>query len=92
MGAAACSESDVPVQPVYDAGALDGFDVIVMLGDPGRFVFTAPCTPSMYTTRQGSQFPCLVPGVADLPVCNELPVVKHSNLSHARGAGGRRPA
>jgi hypothetical protein len=91
VGAAACSESDVPVQPVYHDGALDGFDVIVMLGDPARFVFTAR-VPIDGHDAAGQSVPCLVPGVADLPVCNELPVVKHSNLSHARGAGGRRPA
>jgi len=91
VGAAACSESDVPVQPVYDAGALDGFDVIVMLGDPGRFVFPLRVPIDVHDAA-GQSIPRLVPGAADLPVCNELPVVKHSNLSHARGAGGRRPA
>ena len=45
------SESDLPVQPVYDATALDGFDPGAALGAPGQFPFTRGVYPSMYTGR-----------------------------------------
>jgi methylmalonyl-CoA mutase N-terminal domain/subunit len=45
------SESDLPVQPVYDATALDGFDPDAALGAPGQFPFTRGVYPSMYTGR-----------------------------------------
>jgi methylmalonyl-CoA mutase N-terminal domain/subunit len=45
------SESGLPVQPVYDATALDGFDPSAALGAPGQFPFTRGVYPSMYTGR-----------------------------------------
>jgi methylmalonyl-CoA mutase, N-terminal domain len=51
VGSAARSESGLPIQPVYDAGALDGFDANAKLGEPGTFPFTRGVYPSMYTGR-----------------------------------------
>jgi methylmalonyl-CoA mutase, N-terminal domain len=48
---AARSESGLPIQPVYGAGAVDGFDARDLLGDPGAFPFTRGVYPSMYTGR-----------------------------------------
>jgi methylmalonyl-CoA mutase, N-terminal domain len=45
------SESDLPIAPVYDQSALDGFDAPERLGSPGRFPFTRGVYPSMYTGR-----------------------------------------
>jgi len=45
------SESGLPVRPVYDAAALDGFDAAEQLGEPGQFPFTRGVYPSMYTGR-----------------------------------------
>ncbi|MDQ5840515.1 MAG: methylmalonyl-CoA mutase family protein [Chloroflexota bacterium] len=47
----ALSESDLPISPVYDQSALDGFDPQEMLGAPGQFPFTRGVYPSMYTGR-----------------------------------------
>jgi methylmalonyl-CoA mutase N-terminal domain/subunit len=51
VSAAAHSESGLPIQPVYDARALEGFDPDAELGHPGRFPFTRGVYPSMYTGR-----------------------------------------
>ncbi|MFD4694360.1 methylmalonyl-CoA mutase family protein [Streptomyces sp. NPDC058463] len=48
MGA---SESDLPIQPLYDGAALNGFDAGARLGAPGQFPFTRGVYPSMYTGR-----------------------------------------
>jgi methylmalonyl-CoA mutase, N-terminal domain len=48
---AARSESGLPIEPVYDAGALGGFDPAAALGAPGGFPFTRGVYPSMYTGR-----------------------------------------
>jgi methylmalonyl-CoA mutase, N-terminal domain len=48
---AARSESGLPVEPVYDAAALGGFDPAAALGAPGEFPFTRGVYPSMYTGR-----------------------------------------
>jgi methylmalonyl-CoA mutase N-terminal domain/subunit len=45
------SESGLPVQPVYDASALAGFDPDAALGAPGQFPFTRGVYPTMYTGR-----------------------------------------
>jgi methylmalonyl-CoA mutase N-terminal domain/subunit len=45
------SESGLPVQPVYDPSALDGFDPGAALGAPGEFPFTRGVYPTMYTGR-----------------------------------------
>jgi methylmalonyl-CoA mutase N-terminal domain/subunit len=45
------SESGFPIEPVYDAGALDGWDAAVRLGQPGEFPYTRGVYPSMYTGR-----------------------------------------
>ena len=45
------SESDLPIAPVYDQLALDGFDAQERLGAPGKFPFTRGVYPSMYTGR-----------------------------------------
>jgi methylmalonyl-CoA mutase N-terminal domain/subunit len=49
MGSA--SESGFPIEPVYDAAALDGWDPSARLGAPGEFPFTRGVYPSMYTGR-----------------------------------------
>nr|WP_030609567.1 methylmalonyl-CoA mutase family protein [Streptomyces fulvoviolaceus] len=51
MGAASRSESDLPIQPLYDGAELDGFDAAAKLGTPGQFPFTRGVYPSMYTGR-----------------------------------------
>ena len=51
VGDAARSESGLPIQAVYDAGTLDGFDPAAELGAPGEFPFTRGVYPSMYTGR-----------------------------------------
>ena len=45
------SESDLPIEAVYDASALAGFDADAKLGAPGRYPFTRGVYPSMYTGR-----------------------------------------
>jgi len=45
------SESGLPIEPVYDASSLDGFDPAAMLGEPGAFPFTRGVYPTMYTGR-----------------------------------------
>jgi methylmalonyl-CoA mutase, N-terminal domain len=45
------SESNLPIQPVYDASALAGFDPEERLGAPGKYPFTRGVYPSMYTGR-----------------------------------------
>ena len=45
------NESGLPVQAVYDAVALAGFDPGAELGEPGEFPFTRGVYPSMYTGR-----------------------------------------
>jgi methylmalonyl-CoA mutase N-terminal domain/subunit len=45
------SESDLPIESLYDQSALDGFDAVERLGAPGRFPFTRGVYPSMYTGR-----------------------------------------
>jgi methylmalonyl-CoA mutase, N-terminal domain len=45
------SESGFPFEPVYDAGALGGFDPAAALGAPGEFPFTRGVYRSMYTGR-----------------------------------------
>ncbi|MCW2946876.1 MAG: methylmalonyl-CoA mutase [Actinoallomurus sp.] len=51
MGSVARSESDLPIQPLYDGSTLEGFDVGAKLGAPGRFPFTRGVYSSMYTGR-----------------------------------------
>ena len=45
------SESGFPIQPVYDASSLDGWDPEERLGRPGEFPYTRGVYPSMYTGR-----------------------------------------
>ncbi|GLY88944.1 methylmalonyl-CoA mutase [Actinoallomurus iriomotensis] len=45
------NESGLPMQPIYDASTLEGFDADARLGAPGRFPFTRGVYPSMYTGR-----------------------------------------
>src|SRR3954468_8028537 len=45
------SESGFPIEPVYDATALDGWDPAERLGPPGEFPYTRGVYPSMYTGR-----------------------------------------
>ncbi|MDF2094266.1 methylmalonyl-CoA mutase family protein [Knoellia sp. 3-2P3] len=45
------SESNLPIQPVYDAASLAGFDPDEKLGAPGAYPFTRGVYPSMYTGR-----------------------------------------
>src|SRR3954453_5611394 len=45
------SESGFPIEPVYDAAALVGWDPEARLGQPGEFPYTRGVYPSMYTGR-----------------------------------------
>jgi methylmalonyl-CoA mutase, N-terminal domain len=45
------SESGFPIEPVYDAAALAGWDPDSRLGRPGEFPYTRGVYPSMYTGR-----------------------------------------
>jgi methylmalonyl-CoA mutase, N-terminal domain len=45
------SESGFPIEPVYDAAALAGWDPDTRLGRPGEFPYTRGVYPSMYTGR-----------------------------------------
>src|SRR5438067_11443594 len=45
------SESGFPIEPVYDAAALEGWDPEAALGAPGAYPFTRGVYPSMYTGR-----------------------------------------
>ncbi len=45
------SESGFPVQPVYRAGDLDGWDPGSRLGEPGEFPYTRGVYPTMYTGK-----------------------------------------
>jgi len=45
------AESGFPIEPVYDAGALEGWDPAQRLGAPGAYPFTRGVYPSMYTGR-----------------------------------------
>lgn len=45
------SESNLPIQPVYDASSLVGFDPDEKLGAPGSYPFTRGVYPTMYTGR-----------------------------------------
>ncbi|MFH8220080.1 methylmalonyl-CoA mutase [Streptomyces sp. NPDC018057] len=45
------SESGLPVEPVYGPDALEGWDPVVELGEPGGYPFTRGVYPSMYTGR-----------------------------------------
>src|SRR6201996_9020160 len=45
------SESGLPIEPVYDESALDGFDARTALGEPGQYPFTRGVYPGMYTKR-----------------------------------------
>src|SRR5436305_4080670 len=45
------SESGFPIEPVYDAATLKGWDPASRLGAPGEFPFTRGVYPSMYTGR-----------------------------------------
>ncbi|MCE1180294.1 MAG: methylmalonyl-CoA mutase family protein [Micrococcales bacterium] len=45
------SESDLPIQPVYSAADLEGFDPEAKLGAPGSYPFTRGVYPTMYTGR-----------------------------------------
>src|SRR5438067_9006329 len=45
------SESGFPIEPVYDAAALEGWDPEAALGAPGAFPFTRGVYPTMYRGR-----------------------------------------
>ena len=45
------TESGLPLDAVYGPQALDCWDPVVQLGDPGHFPFTRGVYPSMYTGR-----------------------------------------
>ena len=45
------TESGLPFEPVYGPDALDGFDPVAALGEPGEYPFTRGVYPSMYTGR-----------------------------------------
>jgi methylmalonyl-CoA mutase N-terminal domain/subunit len=45
------TESDLPIQPVYDGSAPAGFDTDAKLGAPGQFPYTRGVYPTMYTGR-----------------------------------------
>src|SRR2546423_1373296 len=45
------AESGFPIEPVYDASSLEGWDPQEQLGRPGEFPYTRGVYPSMYTGR-----------------------------------------
>ncbi|OAR24459.1 methylmalonyl-CoA mutase [Streptomyces sp. ERV7] len=45
------TESGLPLDPVYGPEALDGWDPVRRLGEPGGYPFTRGVYPTMYTTR-----------------------------------------
>lgn len=45
------TESDLPLEAVYDASSLQGFDPDDRLGKPGTYPFTRGVYPTMYTGR-----------------------------------------
>ncbi|MGI9008950.1 MAG: acyl-CoA mutase large subunit family protein [Streptosporangiaceae bacterium] len=45
------SESGEPIEPVYGPKALDDFDPVRELGEPGEFPFTRGVYPAMYASR-----------------------------------------
>src|SRR3954462_13353998 len=45
------AESGFPIEPVYDASSLDGWNAEDRLGRPGEFPYTRGVYPSMYTGR-----------------------------------------
>src|SRR3954463_7921840 len=45
------AESGFPIEPVYDASSLDGWNAEDRLGQPGEFPYTRGVYPSMYTGR-----------------------------------------
>jgi methylmalonyl-CoA mutase N-terminal domain/subunit len=45
------SESDLPIEAVYDAASLEGFDPETKLGRPGSYPYTRGVYPSMYTGK-----------------------------------------
>ena len=47
----ATTESGLPIEPVYTAEALEGWDPTTQLGDPGAYPFTRGVYPTMYTGR-----------------------------------------
>ncbi|HET7279536.1 MAG TPA: methylmalonyl-CoA mutase family protein [Dermatophilaceae bacterium] len=50
-GTPARSESDLPIEPVYDSSSLAGFDPEAKLGAPGKYPFTRGVYPTMYTGK-----------------------------------------
>ena len=51
------TESDLPIQSVYSAESLQGFDPGQQLGEPGKYPYTRGVYPSMYT---GKPWTCLL--------------------------------
>ena len=47
----ATTESGLPLEPVYAADALDGWDATRQLGEPGAYPYTRGVYPTMYTGR-----------------------------------------
>ncbi|MEU9553445.1 methylmalonyl-CoA mutase family protein, partial [Streptomyces werraensis] len=45
------SESGLPIEPVYEPGALADWDAAEKLGEPGQYPYTRGVYPSMYTGR-----------------------------------------
>jgi methylmalonyl-CoA mutase, N-terminal domain len=45
------TSSGIPVELVYDAEDLDGFDAAALLGEPGEYPFTRGIQPTMYRGR-----------------------------------------
>ncbi|HUV57358.1 MAG TPA: methylmalonyl-CoA mutase family protein [Acidimicrobiales bacterium] len=45
------TDSGIPIQPVYDAADLQGFDPATRLGEPGHFPYTRGVQPTMYRGR-----------------------------------------
>ena len=45
------TESDLPIQSVYSAESLQGFDPGQQLGEPGKYPYTRGVYPSMYTGK-----------------------------------------
>ncbi|MEO8737630.1 MAG: methylmalonyl-CoA mutase family protein [Edaphobacter sp.] len=51
MSESSKTSSGIPIDPVYGAESLEGFDAAVELGEPGLFPFTRGIQPTMYRGR-----------------------------------------
>jgi methylmalonyl-CoA mutase N-terminal domain/subunit len=76
------TSSGIPVEPVYDAGSVKGFDLAAQLGEPGEYPFTRGIQPTMYRGRLWTMRQYA--GMGDAEESN-----KRYKFLLAHGAGGK---